>query len=31
MIDYQGENCKDDGTMVEITTEVIFIWMKVFT
>ena len=31
MIDYQGENCKDDVTMVEITTEVIFIWMKVFT
>ena len=31
MIDYKGENCKEDGTMVEIATAVIFIWMKVFT
>ena len=30
-IDYKGENCKEDGTMVEIATAVIFIWMKVFT
>lgn len=29
--DYEGENCKEDGTMVEIATAVIFIWMKVFT
>jgi len=31
IIDYKGENCKEDGTMVEIATAVIFIWMKVFT
>lgn len=30
MIDYKGDYYKDDGVMVEIATEVIFIWIKAF-